>query len=170
LHASTFTRPLAILLQEEELYERCKIYATDMNAAVLKQAEAGVFRLDAMKEYAANYLQANGTRSFSEYYTAKYGNAILSAGLRKNILFNLLKPVVPEVLRAKVSAFVELFQTRQALQLQLAEIQRLNEVCNCAGGDNRETYERREKCPECTGRLVLAVRVFRAFRGSLWGT
>jgi type I restriction enzyme M protein len=41
---------------------------------------------------------------------------------------------------------------------------------NCSGGDNRETYERREKCPECTGRLVLAVRVFRVFRGSLWGT
>ena len=29
---------LAILLQEEGLYERCKIYATDLNAAMLKKA------------------------------------------------------------------------------------------------------------------------------------
>ena len=78
---------LAILLQEEELYERCKIYATDLNAAVLKKTEAGVFPLDRMKDYTTNYVQAGGTRSFSEYYTAKYGNAILQAGLRKNILF-----------------------------------------------------------------------------------
>ncbi len=78
---------LAILLQEQDLYDRCKIYATDMNAAVIKQAAAGVFQLDAMKDYTTNYVQAGGTRSFSEYYTAKYDSAILRAGLRKNILF-----------------------------------------------------------------------------------
>ncbi len=33
---------IAILLQEEGLYDRCRIYATDINEAVLKQAKAGI--------------------------------------------------------------------------------------------------------------------------------
>src|SRR5580700_1666170 len=32
---------MAILLQEERLYDRCRIYATDMDDAVLKTAKAG---------------------------------------------------------------------------------------------------------------------------------
>ena len=36
---------MAILLQEEGLYDRCRIYATDINEAVLKQASAGIFSL-----------------------------------------------------------------------------------------------------------------------------
>jgi chemotaxis protein methyltransferase CheR len=34
---------MAILLQEEGLYDRCRIYATDMNELVLKKAKAGIF-------------------------------------------------------------------------------------------------------------------------------
>ena len=32
---------LAILLEEEGLYERCRIYATDINEAVLRTAQRG---------------------------------------------------------------------------------------------------------------------------------
>ena len=42
---------MAILLEEEGLYERCRIYATDMNDAMLEQAREGIFPLDAMQEY-----------------------------------------------------------------------------------------------------------------------
>ncbi len=79
---------MAILLQEEGLYDRCRIYATDMNELVLKQAREGIFPLNRMQEYTANYLKAGGLRSFSEYYTAAYGNAIFSASLRDNIVFS----------------------------------------------------------------------------------
>src|SRR5919201_6393445 len=41
---------LAILLAEEGLYERARIYATDINDTVLDQARAGVFPLDKMQE------------------------------------------------------------------------------------------------------------------------
>jgi len=34
---------IAILLQEEGLYHRCRIYATDMNEVVLRKAKAGIF-------------------------------------------------------------------------------------------------------------------------------
>lgn len=79
---------MAILLQEEGLYNRCRIYATDMNDAVLKRARQGVFALDRMRDYTSNYLKAGGLRSFSEYYTAAYGSAIFSAALREHMIFS----------------------------------------------------------------------------------
>jgi chemotaxis protein methyltransferase CheR len=78
---------LSILLHEEGLYERTRIYATDINQAVLEQARAGVFPLDKMKEYTRNYLRAGGKRAFSEYYTAKYGGALFARSLVENVVF-----------------------------------------------------------------------------------
>lgn len=78
---------MAILLKEENLLERTTLYATDLQEGVLKTARAGIFPLDKMKEYTANYLQAGGKHSFSEYYTAAYGNAIFRPALSKNMLF-----------------------------------------------------------------------------------
>jgi chemotaxis protein methyltransferase CheR len=78
---------LAIMLQEENLYERTRIYATDINQAVLEQARTGVFPLDKMQEYTQNYMRAGGERPFSEYYTAKYGGALFSRSLLDNVVF-----------------------------------------------------------------------------------
>ncbi len=78
---------LAILLEEEGLYERSRIYATDMNADALDRAKSGIFPLSRMREYTASYLAAGGTRSFSEYYTAKYDAALFDPRLKRNVLF-----------------------------------------------------------------------------------
>jgi chemotaxis protein methyltransferase CheR len=78
---------LAILLTEAGLYERSRIYATDMNAAVVERAKSGIFPMEHMREYTANYLRAGGTAAFSDYYTANYDHAIFKASLRKNIVF-----------------------------------------------------------------------------------
>jgi len=78
---------MAILLQEEGLLERCRIYATDMNENVLRSAREGIFLLESMQEYTANYQRAGGTRSFSEYYTAAYDRVIFRASLRQNLVF-----------------------------------------------------------------------------------
>jgi chemotaxis protein methyltransferase CheR len=61
---------MAILLEEEGLYDRARLYATDINDVVLQRARQGIFPLDRMQEYTENYLRAGGKRSFSEYYTA----------------------------------------------------------------------------------------------------
>jgi chemotaxis protein methyltransferase CheR len=79
---------LAILLEEERLYQKCRIYATDISKAVLRKAREGIFPLAAMREYTANYHQAGGTHEFSDYYTAHYDNVILSAALRNNVIFS----------------------------------------------------------------------------------
>ena len=78
---------MAILLKEEGLYERARVYATDINEVVLGEARAGIFPLEKMQEYTQNYLRAGGTRSFSEYYTAAYGGALFSPSLKENVVF-----------------------------------------------------------------------------------
>jgi chemotaxis protein methyltransferase CheR len=78
---------MAILLEEEGLYDRARIYATDMNEAVLRKAREGIVPLAAMRQYTANYLHAGGREAFSDYYTAGYGNATLRPSLRRNIVF-----------------------------------------------------------------------------------
>jgi len=78
---------LAILLQEAGLYERSRIYATDMNGAVVERARSGIFPLEHMREYTSNYQRAGGSSSFSDYYTADHDHAIFKASLRENIVF-----------------------------------------------------------------------------------
>jgi chemotaxis protein methyltransferase CheR len=77
----------AILLHEAGLYDRCRIYATDINEAVLRKARDGIFPLTAMKAYTANYIQAGGGTAFSEYYTAEYDSAIFRPWLGRNLVF-----------------------------------------------------------------------------------
>jgi chemotaxis protein methyltransferase CheR len=78
---------LAMLLEEEGLYETTRIYATDINEAVLEQARAGVFPLDKMREYTQNYIRAGGRRAFSEYYVAAYDGAQFDRRLIRNVVF-----------------------------------------------------------------------------------
>ena len=78
---------MAILLKEEGLYEKTKLYATDMNEIVIKKAKNGIFPLKVMRDYTKNYLDAGGKGSFSKYYTAKYNNIIFKPALQKNIVW-----------------------------------------------------------------------------------
>ena len=78
---------LAIVLQEEGLYDRTRIYATDINEHVLHTARAGLFPLDRMKQYTQNYIRAGGTLDFSQYYTAAYDGVAFSRSLTENVVF-----------------------------------------------------------------------------------
>jgi chemotaxis protein methyltransferase CheR len=78
---------LAIVLKEEGIYDRCRIYATDINDAVLKKAKEGIYPLDLMQTYTNNYIKTGGTQSLSAYYTAAYDRVILKSSLRNNIVF-----------------------------------------------------------------------------------
>lgn len=81
------TYSLAILLHEEGLLERARIYATDMNEAVLERARSGIFPIDHMKEHTANYVRAGGTAAFSDYYLARYEGALFHRFLNEQIVF-----------------------------------------------------------------------------------
>ena len=79
---------LAILLQEEGLYDRVRLYATDMNEVILARARDGIYPLERMQSYAQNYLRAGGNRILADYYTTQYGRAIFHASLKKNIVWS----------------------------------------------------------------------------------
>jgi chemotaxis protein methyltransferase CheR len=78
---------LAILLHEEGLYEKTRIYATDINEHVLRTAVEGVFPLERMKQYTQNYIRGGGKRDFSEYYVAAYDNVRFARSLTENVVF-----------------------------------------------------------------------------------
>lgn len=78
---------IAIILKEEGLLDRSVIYATDINQRALQAAKEGVFSLDLMKKYTINYQKSGGKGSFSDYYIAKYGSALIDKSLRQNIVF-----------------------------------------------------------------------------------
>ena len=78
---------LAILMKECGLYDRTRIYATDMNQAALDHARGGSFPIDKMREYTANYIDAGGSRSFSEYYTAAGDRVVFHSSLVENVVF-----------------------------------------------------------------------------------
>ncbi|HYP70381.1 MAG TPA: CheR family methyltransferase [Variovorax sp.] len=78
---------LAILLREEGLLERTRIYATDINPESLATARQGIFALDAVRRYTTNYQQSGGKRAFSDYYTAAYDAARFDPTLCADVIF-----------------------------------------------------------------------------------
>ncbi|HEX4337812.1 MAG TPA: protein-glutamate O-methyltransferase CheR [Polyangiaceae bacterium] len=79
---------LAILLHEEGIYERCRIYATDISDPILERAKRGVFPLRSMREYTTNYQAAGGINDFSSYYATDAENVVFRQSLRRNMIFS----------------------------------------------------------------------------------
>lgn len=78
---------MAILLQEEGVYDRCRIYATDRSEAAVRRAQAGVFPLASMGLNAANYARSGSRTSLESYYEAKGKSAVFDAELKRNVVF-----------------------------------------------------------------------------------
>jgi chemotaxis protein methyltransferase CheR len=78
---------MAILLLEEGLYDRVQIYATDVNAAVLRRATTGVVPLATLREGASSYTLAGGRASLSRYYQVNGEQVCFDAALRRNVVF-----------------------------------------------------------------------------------
>lgn len=78
---------MAILLEEEGVYDKAKIYATDINPDVLKVAKTGVFPLENMRKYTNNYIRSGGNKAFSDYYHVENNKVKFHSNLSKNIVF-----------------------------------------------------------------------------------
>lgn len=78
---------MAILLHEEGLLGRAKLYATDINERLLAQGRDAIFPIKHMRDYTTNYQKAGGRGQFSDYYTAKHDSVILREFLRGNIIW-----------------------------------------------------------------------------------
>ena len=78
---------LAILLEEEHLAEKAKIYATDINEVAIKKASQGIYPNNSTQEFTDNYLAAGGKKIFSQYYQASYDSVIFKSYLRDKVVF-----------------------------------------------------------------------------------
>lgn len=75
----------AIVLQEEGLGAKSRIYATDAAEVALARAREGVYPMDTLRD--AEYLDAGGKASMAQYLTVHGGHAALDASLRNRITF-----------------------------------------------------------------------------------
>jgi chemotaxis protein methyltransferase CheR len=85
---------MAIMLKEEGLLDRTRIYATDYNNHSLDIAKKGIYPAQKMQLYTENYLAAGGKSSFADYYQAKFNSAKMAESLKEHITFanhNLMK-------------------------------------------------------------------------------
>ncbi|WP_119083490.1 CheR family methyltransferase [Altererythrobacter sp. B11] len=79
---------LSILFHEEGLADKTIFYATDINPAALKAAQAGIYPLDRVRTFTENHQLSGGQSSLSDYYTADYGRAVFDKSLRARTVFS----------------------------------------------------------------------------------
>ena len=79
---------LAIVLKEENFYDRCQIYATDYNNNSLYIAKEGIYPLAKLKQYSENYNKSGARSSFADYYHANYNGGKIIESLKKKIVFS----------------------------------------------------------------------------------
>ena len=80
---------LAIILEERGILHKTQVYATDFNDEVLQRAADGIYNMDVVHEYSANYVAAGGTHSLSDYYSARYGAVVMNRRLKERIVFSM---------------------------------------------------------------------------------
>jgi chemotaxis protein methyltransferase CheR len=78
---------LAIVLDEEKLYDRAQIYATDLSHEGLERAKQGIYPASRVDTFTSNYRHAGGTSNLADYYTPAYDTMIMRESLRRNVLF-----------------------------------------------------------------------------------
>ncbi|WP_425808051.1 CheR family methyltransferase [Desulfitobacterium sp. Sab5] len=78
---------LAILLEEEGILQKTKIYATDLSETSLNIAQKGSFPIAPMQQYTRNYLHAGGKQAFSQYYKVSGDRVQFLPSLADHIIF-----------------------------------------------------------------------------------
>ncbi|MDF3069571.1 MAG: methyltransferase, CheR-type [Polyangiaceae bacterium] len=76
-----------ILLTESGLYERARIYATDVSQVAVAQAREGIYDESTFSSIAANYLASGGEQPLDRYFAHVGGGVAVLPALKKNVHF-----------------------------------------------------------------------------------
>lgn len=82
------TYSLAILLQEEGLLPRCRIYATDLSPSGIRAAKTAAFPLETLRGASGAYSRAGGRGRLSDHYRVEGPLALFSPILRERVVFS----------------------------------------------------------------------------------
>ncbi|BDD05047.1 CheR family methyltransferase [Aureibacter tunicatorum] len=79
---------MAILLEEMNLLDKVRIYATDLDKAILDRAKKGIYSKKKMELNNKNYIRFQGERTLEEYYTlASHNEVKMNSSLLRNVTF-----------------------------------------------------------------------------------
>jgi chemotaxis protein methyltransferase CheR len=78
---------MAILLAEEGLLSRTRIYATDYNNACLETARQAIYPTESIESVEERYRATGGNGSLHDYFSVGYGALKIRDDLRRPILF-----------------------------------------------------------------------------------
>jgi chemotaxis protein methyltransferase CheR len=78
---------MAILLKENNLLHKAKIYATDLNSKVLGIAKTGTYPASFFGKYNENYTASGGVASLEDYCKIENGKLTVQEDLKKHITF-----------------------------------------------------------------------------------
>jgi chemotaxis protein methyltransferase CheR len=78
----------AAILREEELLDRCMIYATDLSDIALTTARTGVFDIGSLEEFANDYRLSGGRGSLSDFCETTDGSVRFDEALQRQLIFS----------------------------------------------------------------------------------
>jgi chemotaxis protein methyltransferase CheR len=78
---------LLVLFAEAGLLSRAMFYATDINPASLEAARTGVYPIDRVATFEANYAASGGRGRLSDHYVEAYGRVAFDRSLARNVAF-----------------------------------------------------------------------------------
>jgi chemotaxis protein methyltransferase CheR len=78
----------AAILHEENLLERCMIYATDLSDMALATARAATYDIGALEEFANDYRLSGGRASLTDICEVSDGTLRFNESLRRQLIFS----------------------------------------------------------------------------------
>lgn len=82
------TYSLNILLKENNLFPKTRIYATDISSNAIEKSRKGIYDNTNFKEYTKNYYECGGKSSLNNYFVSDERHSMVQSELKQNILFS----------------------------------------------------------------------------------
>lgn len=82
------TYSLNILLNENNLFSKSRIYATDISSNAIERSRKGIYDNGNFKEYTKNYYECGGKKSLKNYFISDEKHSMIQSELKQNILFS----------------------------------------------------------------------------------
>ena len=75
------------ILAEEELLDRCMLYATDLSDLAIAEARNGCFLVPSLEEFSNDYLMSGGRKSITDFCEYNDGKVVFDPALSHNLIF-----------------------------------------------------------------------------------